>query len=56
MKKYIYNKYQALKFINYGVPVIDIYNHSKTGNLVFVFEDTEKFKTIFDLWCKRALK
>lgn len=55
-KKYIYNKVQALFYINeYKCKVIDVGVHKKTLNPYIVFDkdDTEEAYTE---WCKRCEK
>ena len=48
----VFNTLQALKYMEYGVPVIDMF--PSRGTLVFVF-DAKKAKRPHELWCERKL-
>lgn len=51
-KMYIYNKYQALFYIENGLTLLDVGVHSKTKRIFFVFKRNEH-EAIFGKWVNR---
>lgn len=51
--KYVYNKEQALWFIDNGGELKDVDIHKKTGRIFFVFKDNDFLQSLYNVWNNR---